>query len=68
MKRKLTRSKKNRMLAGVCGGVAEYTNLDPNVVRIVWVLTTAFPPTTLVGLAGYFAAWLIVPETSSASA
>lgn len=68
MKRKLTRSKKNRMLAGVCAGVAEYTDLDPNVVRIIWVLTTAFPPTFLVGLTGYLVAWLIVPETSSANA
>jgi phage shock protein C len=68
MKRKLTRSKKNRMLAGVCGGVAEYVDVDPTIVRLVWAGVTLFPVTAPIGLAGYFLAWLIVPETSSASA
>lgn len=34
---KLQRSKKNRVLAGVCGGVGEYFNIDPTVVRISWI-------------------------------
>lgn len=68
MKRKLTRSKKNRMLAGVCGGVAEYVDVDPTIVRLVWAGVTFFPFTAPIGVAGYLLAWLIVPETSSASA
>lgn len=67
MTRKLTRSKKHRMLAGVCGGVAEYTNIDPTLVRLAWAGVTLFPPTTLIGLGGYFVAWLIVPERTSDS-
>ncbi len=35
---KLQRSKSNRVFAGVCGGVGEYFNIDPTIVRIVWVL------------------------------
>jgi phage shock protein PspC (stress-responsive transcriptional regulator) len=37
-KARLFRSKKNRMLAGICGGMGEYFNFDPSVVRIGWVL------------------------------
>lgn len=35
---KLQRSKSNRVFAGVCGGVGEYFNIDPTIVRIAWVL------------------------------
>ena len=34
----LTRSKSNRMVAGVCAGIAEYLNIDPTVVRLLFVL------------------------------
>jgi len=57
--RRLYRSKKERIIAGVCGGLAEYFNTDPNLVRLVWVLLV------LAGGAGiilYLAAWLLVPE------
>jgi phage shock protein C len=36
--KQLTRSRSNRMLAGVCAGFAEYLNLDPTVVRLLFVL------------------------------
>lgn len=64
MGRRLTRSRRNRMLAGVCGGIAEYANVDPTIVRLVWVLVTLFPATLPVGLIGYLVAWLIVPEAA----
>jgi phage shock protein C len=35
----LTRSKSNRMIAGVCAGLAEYLNMDPTVVRLIFVLS-----------------------------
>lgn len=38
MEKKLYRSLSNRMLAGVCGGIAEYFNIDPTLVRLLWVL------------------------------
>lgn len=40
--KKLTRSRKERMIAGVCGGLAEYLGWDPTLVRIVYVLATIF--------------------------
>ncbi len=36
--RNLTRSKSNRMIAGVCAGLADYLNIDPTVVRLLFVL------------------------------
>ena len=39
--KKLTRSRKERMIAGVCGGLAEYLGWDPTLVRIVYALATS---------------------------
>jgi phage shock protein C len=55
--RKLTRSRDNRWLAGVCGGLAKYFNLDPVIFRILFVLL-AF---TGAGIPIYLIAWLIIP-------
>jgi phage shock protein C len=59
--RKLTRSITNRMIAGVCGGIAEYFDLDPTLVRVAYVLlsviSAGFP-----GLLVYIVLWVIVPE------
>ena len=45
--KRLYRSRRNSMIAGVCGGLAEYLNMDPTVVRLIYVLlslfTAAFP-------------------------
>ncbi len=47
MKKRLVRSRAQRMLAGVCGGIAEYLDVDPTVVRVLYiiisVLSAAFP-------------------------
>ena len=56
--KKLYRSRTNRMLAGVCGGIAEHFGIDPTLVRLGWVLLT------LAGGGGvllYIIAVLIVP-------
>jgi phage shock protein C len=36
--KKLYRSSTNKMICGVCGGIAEYINLDPTIVRLLWVV------------------------------
>lgn len=58
--KKLKRSN-NKMLAGVCGGIAEYMNLDATIVRIVYVLlsmvSVAFP-----GIIAYLVLMLIMPK------
>jgi len=63
MKKRLRRSSKNSMIAGVCGGFAEYIGWDPVAVRILYVLisiiSTAFP-----GLLFYIIAWLLIPKDS----
>lgn len=60
MERQLYRSKGNRMLAGVCGGVAEYFGIDPTVVRLIWVLVTL---TYGIGLIIYIIAAIVIPES-----
>ena len=57
--KKLYRSK-DRMISGVCGGIAEYLNIDPTIVRLLWVIISI--PTVFVGLIAYFIATIIVPE------
>ncbi|WP_294594185.1 PspC domain-containing protein [uncultured Bacteroides sp.] len=58
--KKLTRSRSDKMLAGVCGGLAEYFGLDPSLVRIGYALLTIF--TAFAGIPVYLIMWLIVPE------
>lgn len=59
MKKRLCRSASDKMLAGVCGGIAEYLNLDPTLVRIAWVLFCALGGS---GIAAYIVAAIIMPE------
>ena len=59
MSKQLYRSRTNRKIAGVCGGLGEYMNLDPTIIRLIWVLLIlcAGP-----GLLPYLIAALIIPE------
>jgi len=58
--RKLTRSRRHKMIAGVCGGIAEYFELDPTVVRVAYVLisivSVAFP-----GILAYIILMFVMP-------
>jgi phage shock protein C len=55
--KKLYRSSTNRMICGVCQGLAEYINLDPTVVRLLWVIFSIFG----VGVLVYIVAAIIMP-------
>ena len=57
--KKLYRSKKNRVIAGVCAGVGEYLKIDPVVVRIIWLV---FSLAYGIGILAYIIAWIVVPE------
>ena len=57
--RKLYRSKSNRQLAGVCGGLAQYFNIDPTLVRVLFILLAVLGGS---GLVLYLAMWIIVPS------
>lgn len=56
--RRLYRSNTDRMVAGVCGGIGEYTGLDPTVVRVAWIV---FGLLGGIGFVAYIAAWVIIP-------
>ena len=58
--KKLFRSTKNKMVAGVCGGIGEYFNVDPTVIRLMWVIFTLISMGA--GIIAYIIAWIIVPE------
>ena len=58
--RKLMRSKMNRMVCGVCGGIGEYLNLDPTVVRLLWLVCSLASCGT--GLVVYIVAAVVMPE------
>ncbi|NLL73829.1 MAG: PspC domain-containing protein [Clostridiales bacterium] len=55
--KRLYRSSTNRMVCGVCQGIAEYINIDPTVVRLLWVIFSMFG----VGLIVYIVAAIIMP-------
>lgn len=58
--KRLYRSRTNRMLGGVAGGIADYLNVDPTLVRLGLVVALIFGH--VVTFIVYLAAWLIVPE------
>ncbi len=61
MAKKLYRSSKQRMIAGICGGLAEYFDVDVNIMRLLFVaislLSVLFPMVIF-----YIIAWIIVPD------
>jgi phage shock protein PspC (stress-responsive transcriptional regulator) len=59
MIKKLERSN-DRVWAGVCGGIAEYLDFDPVLVRIAYAFLTLF--TCFSGLIFYFVLWIVMPE------
>ena len=59
MKKKLYRIKEGKTLAGVCGGIAEYFNIDPTVVRLIWALVVLLGGA---GVVAYIACAFIIPE------
>lgn len=60
MKKRLTRSSEHKKIAGVLGGLAEYFDVDPVLVRLLYVLATVFSG-FLPGILGYILALIIVP-------
>jgi len=57
--KRLYRSKTDRILGGVCGGIGEYFNTDPTLIRLLWVVFTL---AWGAGILAYIIAWIIVPE------
>jgi phage shock protein C len=65
--RVLRRSTTDRQIAGVCGGMAEYFDVDPTAVRLLWVILSIFVGAIIGGVIAYLLAWLIIPRASGVS-
>ncbi len=64
MSKRLYRSRKDRKIAGVCGGLGAYFNVDPVIFRIVWVLLILGAG---IGLLGYVICWFVIPMEPEAA-
>ncbi len=58
MDKKLYRSNKDKMLCGVCGGIGEYLNVDPTLIRLLWAIVAC----SGTGILVYFLAAIIIPQ------
>ncbi len=63
-RRRLTRSRTDTKLAGVCGGLAEYFEVDSTPVRLMWTVLTIFPGAIICGVIAYVVAWLVMPAAA----
>ena len=59
MEKRLTRDVNNKKIAGVCAGIANYFDLDPTLVRVIWIL---FVCVGGAGVLAYLIAWAVMPE------
>ena len=58
--KKLYRSSENRVFAGVCGGIGEYVDVDPVILRVLWVVVTIFTG-IMPGFVTYILTIIIIP-------
>lgn len=57
--KKMYRSGKNKVIGGVCGGIGEYLDVDPTIIRLFWILAFFVGG---VGFLAYILAWLVIPK------
>ncbi|HBN95591.1 MAG TPA: PspC domain-containing protein [Firmicutes bacterium] len=58
MPKRIYRSREKK-LGGVCGGIAEYLNVDPTIIRLIWVIFALVYGT---GLLAYLICWVVIPD------
>ena len=61
MEKKLYRNTQSKLIAGVCSGLAEYINIDPTIIRVIWALVGL----SGAGIVAYLICALIIPEKPS---
>ena len=59
--RRLMRSVVDSKIAGVCGGIAEYLDIDSTLVRLIWMLLILIPVPVVPAIVGYLVAWIVMP-------
>ncbi len=64
MMKNLYRSRTQRMLGGICGGMGKYFDIDPAIIRVIWVF--ALIATCFAAFLAYVLAWVIIPEEPAA--
>ncbi len=64
---RLARSGTDRRIAGVCGGLAEYFDVDPTIVRVSWVIVSIVCGAVVFGVIAYLVAWFIIPAAPAAA-
>ncbi|MBI4151933.1 PspC domain-containing protein [Candidatus Woesearchaeota archaeon] len=65
MIKRLYRSRTDKILGGVCAGMANYFEIDPVLIRLIWVLVALF--SMGLGILAYIIAWIIIPEEPKAT-
>lgn len=60
--KRLYRSTTNKQVAGVCGGLGEYFNIDPTLIRVIFLIATLFGGN---GFILYIILWMVMPEEGS---
>lgn len=58
-RKRLYKSRNNKMICGVCAGIADYFNIDPSIVRVLWAVLALAAGT---GMLAYIACAIILPE------
>jgi phage shock protein PspC (stress-responsive transcriptional regulator) len=58
--KQLYRSKTQRILGGICGGLGHYLDIDPTLIRVIWAVISLF--TLGIGILTYIVAWILIPE------
>jgi phage shock protein C len=58
--KKIFLSETNKKIGGVCGGIGEYFNIDPTLVRLIWIVITLMTMGT--GIVAYIIAWVVIPQ------
>jgi len=64
-RRRLARSAADRKVAGVCGGIAEYLDVDSTPVRLLWIILTIVPGAIVAGVVAYMVAWILMPPPAT---
>lgn len=59
MQKRLVRSRTERMIGGVCGGLGEYFSIDPTIIRVLWVVITLLGGA---GVIAYVILWVVMPQ------
>ena len=57
--KRLYRSRTNKVIAGVCGGIGEYFDIDPVIIRLIWILFLFIGA----GIIAYIIAWIVIPRS-----